>query len=239
MLDRFYQKYKPIIVQDHYTCVGLGFELLRRLCSLNKRFPGISSGLYLVSCEETIGDISGYVGGPPAADSGEKEHVLVCLKVTIKGRSGVMLLDPGYHVARVITVMADKFYPHTGWFTQFDEPHCKKEYCYTLCAEDPDYVEWHNKDTRRSALERTQAALIYVARPYLTAIDVTERRNLIYNMRSLVARDTKGHVMAGIYFNLKLEQKPEFTIFYQSNNGKKRLKWSFDKFYDNSMVNIY
>ncbi|XP_066587902.1 uncharacterized protein [Prorops nasuta] len=239
MLDRFYRKYQPLITHQHHTCVGLGFELLNRLTRLNKRFPGIASGLYLVSCEETIGDISSYVGGPPAADSGEKEHVLVCVKIEINGRKGVMLLDPGYHVARVITVMADKLYPHTGWFTQSDEPECKKEYNYVLCAEDPDYVEWHERETRPGALEQTQSALIYVARPYLTAIDVTERRNIVYNFRSLLARDTKGHVTAGIYFPVKLDNSAQtFTIFYQTNNGKKRIKMPFNKFNCSSHVKL-
>ncbi|EFN74448.1 hypothetical protein EAG_08902 [Camponotus floridanus] len=238
MLDRFYRKYQPLITHEHHTCVGLGFELLHRLTNLNKRFPGIASGLYLVSCEETIGDIAGYVGGPPAADSGEKEHVLVCLKIEISGRRGIMLLDPGYHVARVITVMADKLYPHTGWFTQSDEPTCKKEYNYCLCADDPDYVEWHERKTQPGALERMQVALIYVARPYLTAIDVTERRNLVYNRRSLLARDTKGHVTAGIYFSVILDMNnaQTFTIFYQTGNGKKRIKMAFNKFCDSYKI---
>lgn len=52
VLERFYHKYQPLITREHHTCVGLGFELLYRLRCLNKRFPGIASGLYLVSCEE-------------------------------------------------------------------------------------------------------------------------------------------------------------------------------------------
>lgn len=187
---------------------------------------------------QTIGDIAGYVGGPPAADSGEKEHVLLCLKIKINGRRGVLLLDPGYHVARVITVMADQKYPHTGWFIQSDEAGCKKEYNYILCAKDPDYVEWHERETRPSALERTQTALIYVARPYLTAIDVTERRNLVYNFRSLLSRDTKGHVVAGFYFPVILDQNnaQTFTIFYQTSTGKRRIKLQFSDFYNLSKV---
>lgn len=51
-LERFYRKYQPLITPEHYTCVGLGFELLRRLRSLNNKYPDIASGLYLVSCEE-------------------------------------------------------------------------------------------------------------------------------------------------------------------------------------------
>lgn len=44
----------------------------------------------------------------------EKEHVLLALKFEISGRSGVLLCDPGYHVGRVVTVMYDTIYPHTG-----------------------------------------------------------------------------------------------------------------------------
>lgn len=152
-----------------------------------------------------------------------------------------MLLDPGYHVARVITVMEDKLYPHTGWFIQSDEPDCKKEYNYFLCANDPDYIEWHERKTRSGTLERTQVALIYVARPYLTAIDVTERRNLVYNFRSLLARDTKGHVTAGIYFPVVLDMNnaQTFSIFYQTNNGKKRIKMAFNKFCSSPKVGFY
>ena len=239
-LEHFYRKYQPLIVNERHTCVGQGFELLRRLCGLNKRFPGIASGLYLASCEETIGDVGAYVGGPPAADVGEKEHVLVCLKVEINKRRGIMLLDPGYHIARVITVMTDKCYPHTGWFIQSDEPGAgKKEYNYTLCSEDADYVEWHERKTSGpSALERSQVALIYVARPYLTAIDVTERRNLIYNYRSLLARDFKGHLVAGVYFQVTLES-PAFNIFHQTTRGKKRTKIPFEKFRDRNNVSFF
>lgn len=44
----------------------------------------------------------------------EKEHVLLALKFEIDGRNGVLLCDPGYHVGRVITIMCDGVYPHTG-----------------------------------------------------------------------------------------------------------------------------
>lgn len=186
---------------------------------------------------QTIGDIASYVGGSPA-EKGEKEHVLVCLKIKIGERCGFMLLDPGYHIARVVTVMADKLYPHTGWFTQVDEPNCKKMYNYCLCADDPNYIEWHERVTRPGALETTQVALIYVARPYITAIDVTERRNLVYNHKSLIARDTKGHITAGIYFPVVLDpdNTQTFTIFHQNANRKKRVKMAFNKFYSTSEV---
>ncbi|EFN76835.1 hypothetical protein EAI_16481 [Harpegnathos saltator] len=237
VLDNFYRTYQPIITDEHYTCVGLGFELLRRLTDLDERYPGLAKSLYLTSCEETIGNVASYVGGPPAPASGEKEHVLVCLRIKIGERCGFMLLDPGYHIARVVTVMADKLYPHTGWFTQIEEPNCTKLYNYYPCTEDPDYIEWHERVTRPGAFETAQVALIYVARPYLTAIDVTERRNLVYNHKSLIARDTKGHTIAGIYFPVVLDRdNATFTIFHQTANRKKRVKMAFNKFQRTSEI---
>lgn len=44
----------------------------------------------------------------------EKEHVLMCLKVEFGGRLGTLLCDPGYHVSRVVTIMSDGAYPHSG-----------------------------------------------------------------------------------------------------------------------------
>lgn len=78
---------------------------------------------------------------------------------------------------------------------QSDEPELKKEYCYSL-TENNDYVAWRERETR-NGVESISVSPVYVARPYLTAINVTERRNLVYNFRAWVACDTKGHLLAG------------------------------------------
>ena len=65
---------------------------------------------------QSIEDVEGYVREEPCQTSVEKEHVLVALRVEVAGRPGVLLLDPGYHVARVVTVMSDGLYPNTGEF---------------------------------------------------------------------------------------------------------------------------
>ncbi|CAG7733749.1 unnamed protein product [Allacma fusca] len=69
--------------------------------------------------EHVIETLDSYVGNvPPDKSTVEKEHVLVCLQIRIetagKVRKGFLLLDPGYHVSRVVTVMEDGLYPHTG-----------------------------------------------------------------------------------------------------------------------------
>lgn len=81
---------------------------------LEGRFPGLIERLYLASCEECVDDIISYASELPDPYDSEKEHVLVALKLNIAGRPGILLLDPGYHIGRAVTVMQDCCYPHTG-----------------------------------------------------------------------------------------------------------------------------
>lgn len=80
-------------------------------------------------------------------------------------------------------------------------------------------------------MQEDNVSLIYVSRPYLTAVDVTERRNLVYNFRSLLSRDPKGHLIAGVYFKVR-ESFDEFTIFCREQGKKTRKKLNFRKFLD-------
>lgn len=236
-LAHFYRSYLPPITPEHYTCVGLALELLRRLSNLETKFPGLTSRLYLASCEESIEDVDGYVREEPCRTSVEKEHVLVALRVEVGGRPGILLLDPGYHIARAITVMSDSLYPHTGWFTQSDETHCHKEYQYTLSL-DSKYIIWRDRETR-NGLEAISMAVVYVGRPFQCPVTVTERRNLVYNFRSLLSRDTKGHLVAGIYFKITDNAREKvdsgsfsFTAFHQAGGNTKRLKVDFNRYLD-------
>ncbi|KAK9729326.1 hypothetical protein QE152_g15995 [Popillia japonica] len=229
-LSEYYQSYSPPITSLHHTCVGLALELWKKLFALNHQFPNFTNHLYLVSCEEGVESLD-YVALlediEEVSNILEKEHVLLALKFEISGRSGVLLCDPGYHVGRVVTVMHDAVYPHTGWFVQSEEGAIKKEYCYTFSLVNPNFIEWTERNTK-SGITELFTALIYIERPYLTAVDVTERRNLVYNFRSLLSRDTKGHLMAGIYFKVK-DNSDDFTIFYH-DGGKQRMKMNFSIF---------
>lgn len=233
-LDQHFRRYRPPLSAARHTCVGLALELWLRL---RARFPRLAPLLYVASCEEAIDDdVAAYCDAADVhalAATLEKEHVLLAMRVEVAGRAGVLLCDPGYHVARVVTVMRDRLYPHTGWFAHSD----RKEYCYTLSRRNERYVEWSERPLTATAtvtvtvtdtatatptaiddvIAPTHTSLIYVARPYLTAVDVTERRNLVYDFRSLVARDTKGRLLAGLYFKL---QQPHFTVFHEDERRK-------------------
>ncbi|XP_049876406.1 uncharacterized protein LOC126374004 [Pectinophora gossypiella] len=231
-LHEFFQKYNPPIRPKKNTCVGLGMEVMKKLKVLEKDFPGITKSMMLVSCDENIEDLVDYATSFPGPQGflieTEKDHVMAAIHVRIAGRPGVFLSDLGYHISRVVTVMADRCYPHTGWFTQSDEPHCRKEYMYQLNLQNTNYIEWHERETR-GANVKERLSLIYVAKAYLTAVSVTEKRNLVWDLRSLLARDPKGRLTAGIYFPLK-PKTVEFTIFYEGNNGKQRKKMKFETF---------
>lgn len=70
----------------------------------------------MASCEENVEALAEYVTNGRFLDAYavEKEHVLLALKFDLGGRQGILLSDPGYHIGRVVTVMMDKAYPHTG-----------------------------------------------------------------------------------------------------------------------------
>ncbi|KAJ0174457.1 hypothetical protein K1T71_009565 [Dendrolimus kikuchii] len=231
-LNEFFPKYNPVIRAHKYTCVGLGMEVMKRLKVLETDFPGITKAMMLVSCDENIQDLIDYTTSSPGPQGflieTEKDHVMMAIHVKIEGRSGVFLSDLGYHISRVVTVMADRCYPHTGWFTQSEEPHCRKEYNYQFNLQNSNYVEWHERETRGAkVIERL--SLVYVARAYLSAVSVTEKRNLVWDLRSLLARDPKGRLTAGIYFPLKPKDQ-EFTMFFESTSGKQRKKLKFATF---------
>lgn len=222
----FYEQYIPAIVEEEYTCVGLGLELITRLRDLEQ---SVSSSISLVSCEESVEDPAGYLERGPCEVS-DKEHVLVCMKVEIAGRKGVLLLDPGYHVARVVTVMEDKAYPHTGWFTQTNESWVKREYRYFFPENTMNYVIWEVKEIRGTKISTLQN-LIYVARPFENAVEVTEKRNLVYNFKSWLSRNIKGEVVAGVYFAVPKNNSGTFTILCtDSNSNTQRVRLSFTDF---------
>lgn len=163
----------------------------------------------------------------------EKEHVAVCLQIQIGlgigvERYGYLILDPGYHVSRVVTIMEDKLYPHTGkayyvkeannvsvtkcvviltyricflylgCFVQEDNGKKKKEYDYIMA--NSDYIAWNVTETK-AGYHSGWTNLIYVGQPYVSGVDFAERRNLLYDFKSILQRDCKGRLLAGMYFS--------------------------------------
>lgn len=225
----YFQMYTPPITPAHHTCVGLALELWRNIA---KNEPAMGEYFYLVSCEESIGAFEEYAGLQKEINETknilEKEHVLLAMRFDLGGRDGIMLCDPGYHVGRAIIAMKDELAPHTGWFIQSKEPHLEKQFNYEYSKTNDDFVQWSERVTRNKAMVEEVHSLVYIRKPYLTAVDVTERRNLVYSFRSLLSRDRSGTLIAGIFFKVT-EHNDEFLLFYQ-DEGKKRIKLNFSEF---------
>lgn len=217
-------------------CVSLAMEIVHRL---SESCPQLADHLYLVSCEEAVESIQPYILNckDNAMYNLEKEHSLAAMRINVAGRDGLLILDPGYHVARAVTVMKDQCYPHTGWFTQSEETHVKREYLYKMSALNDDFIEWAERTTRGDQ-QTHEVSLVYVKAPYRSAIDVTVRRNLVYNFRSLLSRDAKGRVCAGIYFPVAENgAESAFTLFYDGPNDQSvKIKAKFCVFADETKV---
>lgn len=231
-LEEFYQSYEPTIIPESLSCVGLGCSLIDSMKeSFGYCYPGLKCALFIASCEEVVLDVDTYTTfSPPAENTSVKEHVLVILKVKIEGREGYIVLDPGYHVNIPVIVMSDGKYPNTGWFLLSETTKVKKEYNYVL---DGDYIKWHVKETRGTNV-KNWINLIFVRNKFLSYISVSEKRNLVFNFRTLVARDQKQPV-AGMYCNFEGDQK--FTFFFNDESyNRQEVKIPFE-YFQNSMQN--
>lgn len=120
---------------------------------------------------------------------------------------------------------------------------------YTL-SPDEKYVLWTVRETRGER-QSLSVNLVYIERAYLSAVDVTERRNIVYNFRTLLARNTKGQLTAGVYFPLAILPAdpaesaqsgpgPACTIFYTEVTAavsrKRRVKIPFQSLLDPAEV---
>lgn len=91
-----------------------------------------------------------------------------------------------------------------GWFTQ-SEDQFLKEYSYAFSPHNTSYIEWRERTTRDGSVKR-QTSLVFAARPYLDGVNVTERRNLVYNFRLVATRagGSKGDAKSGADFPVAL-----------------------------------
>jgi len=112
--DTFFREYDGPITDEHYTCVGLAMDLLSKIqINLKRAYPDIVSKFFIASCEGEYD--GGYTkNSPPPLYFVLKEHITLGLNINVNGRSGRIILDPGYQASKAVVVMKDRKYPHTG-----------------------------------------------------------------------------------------------------------------------------
>ncbi|XP_050544861.1 uncharacterized protein LOC126907539 [Daktulosphaira vitifoliae] len=191
--EDFFRKYIPTLNKNANNCVGLALLLIEKLKQFDDRYSGIKNCFYLVSCEINLQSFDKYENTEyPCPWLSVNEHIMVALKIEIDGRVGVLLLDPGYPLDRVITVMNDQEYPNTGHFLSSTNP--EEVYLIEMIMQGK-YLQWSIYD--ESNLKETN--LIYIGAPYLSPISVTERRNLVFTYRFFFSLSEKGENLSGIF----------------------------------------
>ncbi|XP_063847416.1 uncharacterized protein LOC135092716 isoform X1 [Scylla paramamosain] len=224
-LQDFYRYYDPPLVSGRYTCVGLAADLASRLADLEGHYPGFKDSIYQVSCEEEVTEeeVADIISTEePSPSASFKEHVLLCVRIRVEGRAGVVLLDPGYHVPCPVTVMEDGLAPHSGPVeTATTRSDVQRIYTYHFPSNSSSYVIWEVEEKRGGKSKWTRS-LVHVSRPYLSGVDVTERRNLAYTFKTLLGRDAAGKFNAGLYFVIKPSSSPSSTAvsFFRKVNGE-------------------
>lgn len=231
-LLEFYRDYDPPLLTGRYTCVGLATDLATRLSVLEAHYPGLKDATYPVSCEEEVQNLEWYGAlKEPPVNKCVKEHVLLCVRIRVGGRAGVLLFDPGYHVGEPITVMEDGLPPQSGILkgctTRTD---VRRTFQYNFWSENPSFVAWHVVEEREGITKQIKS-LIHVSRPFLSGLDIAERRNLLEPFKSLLGRDCKGNLICGLYLPLRV-QHTTVTFFYKVEGSMRHFKQPLSYFLD-------
>ncbi|XP_050704281.1 uncharacterized protein LOC126989705 [Eriocheir sinensis] len=148
-LSTFFREYDPPLLPGRHTCVGLTCLLETRMAALETDYPGLKDATYKVGCEEEVQDMPWYCSTSVPPSTCEMEHVLLCVRVCVCGRPGVILLDPGYHVGEPVTVMEDGMEPTSG-MVEGGTALCgvERRYRYRAWPQNSAFVEWEVEERR-------------------------------------------------------------------------------------------
>lgn len=129
-------------------------------------------------------------------------------------------MDPGYHIAKPITVMQDGLAPHSPpYISTFG--NTVKTNSYEFYEHNSAYVVWNLTKAKGSSDVEEQESIIHVAHPFLSGYDIAERRNLVFNMKTLVNRTREGELASGMYFFLGPIETAKLTIFWKGSDENK------------------
>ncbi|XP_018495444.1 uncharacterized protein LOC100907523, partial [Galendromus occidentalis] len=214
-VESFYRNYEAPIVSNGLSCVGLSFRIRDAIV---ERLPTLRRAVVLASCEEWVEELDEYVEQPDPGIDTVKEHVMLAVRILCQetNQKALVILDSGYHVPKTIVVTSDGLEPHTGRFVQSDTQKSRKEYEFRW--KNDNYIQWVISETRKGHTS-TWNNLIYTGGNYGSSQGYSEKRNLIYDFRTVVARDAGGPC-AGVYVKFNEPNwSASYTLFYKDLNG--------------------
>lgn len=218
-LKEFFRDYDTPLLPGCFTCVGLSLDLSSKLSQLERTYPGLKDAMYQVSCEEEVKNLEQYCTELPPAKTSLNEHVMLCIKVRISGRRGMTLFDPGYHVSQPITVMEDGESPQSGTIkASTTRPDIQRSYKYQYLERNSAIIGWTVEEKRPGQPTKVVLNRVHPNKPFLSGVDIAERRNLVYSFKSLLGRDEYGQLNCGLYFGIKECSKASITFFYRDDD---------------------
>lgn len=179
-----------------------------------------------MSCQDDIKNLEWYCSlGAPPLERCVKDHVLLCVKVRVAGRPGVLLLDPAFHVMHPITVMQDGLAPQSGAIrSSTTRAGVHRTFHYRFVPDNPAFVLWEVVEKREGQPVKKCPCLIYVCKPYLSSVDIAERCNLVFHFKTLLKRDSHGQLTSGLYFRVLDGYQTTITFFHQVDGVMRHVK---------------
>ncbi|KAI5712175.1 hypothetical protein M8J75_006448 [Diaphorina citri] len=182
-LAKFYMDYTPLVHDDHMNCVGLTIRLRKQLVAeLHKDFPDIDRYLFYTGGEMSLPFRKVYF-----QQGDEKwKHVALALHFSIKDRPGYFFLDQSFSVP-VVTLMKDGEYPQKDNFS-IPYKYNQDEYLYRLSPNGA-FINFTRYGVDFLSTDARQATgAFYLHQAHDSILNITEKRAIIKQKRSIVAR---------------------------------------------------
>lgn len=117
--------------------------------------------------------------------------------------------------------MMDGLYPHLGEILISKKGSVTKHYGYEY-HNNPAFVLWKTTEKGNENILSEKFSLVHVNRPFLSAVDISERRNLVYPFKSLLHRNVNGELTAGLYFKIRTLKTTQIVMFYIDDQQERK-----------------
>ena len=96
----------------------------------------------------------------------------------------------------------------------------KRVNSYKLFDGNSNYVVWNLLKSINGEEVKDSDNVILINKPFLSGLDIAERRNLVYPVKTLLNRDKRGTLTSGLYIVLKPIGSAKLTLFFNNISGE-------------------
>lgn len=199
--------------QDYHTkldtnedSVGFAIDFIS---DVEKALPLVKNYLYLIAghlaiTEEQLGKIK-QNPDKPQENGFFSTHVAACMRISISGRKGVIIVDPGLSVDAPVLVMDDggsvDLQPFKNTCFGYGIYPGGQKFVYTALSNPSPFVLITTY--KNNPNETHQQHLFYVAKPYCSVLDTTVKPNLLNTELCIIRQESSGKPKVALYFDMK------------------------------------